>query len=150
MYKELMDEISSLDYSKKEKLRSEIQLYYYQQTDSEKYIELAPGIVQKYFSENSNYLNNVAWNIYETATNKKDLKQALSLVNESVILDENYGNLDTQMRLLYILDEKSEALKIADTITKLIDETSALINVKDGHAEAVAAMKEGKNLKELK
>lgn len=149
MYKELMDEISSLDYSNKEKLRSEIQLYYYEQTDSKKYIELAPGIIQKHFSENSNYLNDVAWNIYEKTANKKHLKQALSFVNESVILDENYGNLDTQMRLLYVLGEKSEALKLADTITKLIDGTSALINVKDGHAELVAAMKEGKNIKEL-
>ena len=99
--------------------------------------------------DNSIALNSVAWAIYEKTDNKKTLGQALDLVNRSVELDANYNNFDTKMRILYALGMKKEAIALSSEISELIDGNDALSTRKEGHDAATAAMKAGKDIKEL-
>jgi hypothetical protein len=145
-FNDAMKQIEEMNYGRKEELRSSIEMYYYGETDTDKYLEMAPGIMEKYHFDNSPYLNSVAWKMYESTSNKKHLKKALVLINKSVELNEDYNNLDTKMRILYVLGKKKDAIALGNEITKLIDETPALESRKDNHTEAMNAMKKGKDI----
>jgi thioredoxin-related protein len=148
-FKNAMTDADALNFSGKEKMKWEIELFYAEQQDPERYLELAPQFAQKYNMDNSIALNSVAWAIYEKTDNKKTLGQALDLVNRSVELDANYNNLDTKMRILYALGKKKEAIALSSEISELIDGNDALSTRKEGHDAATAAMKAGKDIKEL-
>lgn len=148
-FKKAIEDVSALNYSKKEKLIGEIELFYYEQTDQEKYLEMAPQLAEKYFMDDWVKLNSVAWTLYESTTDKKALSKALDLVNRSVELDANYNNLDTKMRVLYVLGKKKDALSVGKEISKLIANSEGLANKKEGHDAVVEAMKKGDDIKEM-
>jgi thiol-disulfide isomerase/thioredoxin len=79
-------------------------------------------------------LNSMAWNYFETVTDKKLLKAALSWAEKSVSLQKTWFNLDTKANLLYKLNKKKDALKAAEEAIQLAkaggedaSETEALI-----------------------
>ena len=98
--------------------------------------------------ENSLVLNSVAWKIYEKTEDKKMLTKALRLVNRSVLLDANYNNLDTKMRILYVLGKKREAFALANEISEMIESNEALAGRKEDHDAVIIAMKSGENIRE--
>ncbi|MFZ9029551.1 MAG: hypothetical protein ACO2Z9_11080, partial [Crocinitomicaceae bacterium] len=71
------------------------------------------------------------------------------LVNRSVELEADYNNLDTKMRILYVIGKKKDAIALGKEISEMIDESEGLAGQKKTHDEVVAAMKAGKNIKEL-
>ena len=146
-FNKAMDRIDGLNYGDKEKLRSEIQLFYWQSEDFEKFSNVAQQTVDQYFGDNSAMYNSIAWTFYEKTTNKKQLGTALKMVEKSITMDKNYNNLDTKMRLLYALGKKKEAITLGDEITKFIAETPGLSDRKESHADALKAIKEGKDIK---
>jgi thioredoxin-related protein len=86
------------------------------------------------YCDNANMLNQIAWQYFETETDKKKLKAALNWVNRSVSLNKNFYNLDTKANLLNKLGKKKEALAAAEEAVKLAKadgedatETEALI-----------------------
>jgi thiol-disulfide isomerase/thioredoxin len=84
--------------------------------------------------DNANMLNQIAWQYFETETDKAKLKTALSWADKSVSLGKNWYNLDTKANLLNKLGKKKEALAAAEEAVKLAkaggedpSETEALI-----------------------
>jgi thiol-disulfide isomerase/thioredoxin len=86
------------------------------------------------YCDNANMLNQIAWQYFETETDKAKLKTALSWAEKSVSLGKNWYNLDTKANLLNKLGKKKEALAAAEEAVKLAkaggedpSETEALI-----------------------
>ena len=143
-----LKKIDELNFSGKEKMKWEIEIFYAERNDLERYLELAPQFAEKYNMDNSLVLNSVAWKIYEKTEDKKILTKALRLVNRSVLLDANYNNLDTKMRILYVLGKKREAFALANEISEMIESNEALAGRKEDHDEVIIAMKSGENIRE--
>lgn len=148
-FNQAMKEVDAMNFSGKEKMKWEIELFYSEQQDQERYLELAPMFAEKYSMDNSTALNSTAWAIYEMTDDKKALTKALNLVNRSVELEADYNNLDTKMRILYVIGKKKDAIALGKEISEMIDESEGLAGQKKTHDEVVAAMKAGKNIKEL-
>ena len=140
--------IDELNFSGKEKMKWEIEIFYAERNDLERYLELAPQFAEKYNMDNSLVLNSVAWKIYEKTEDKKILTKALRLVNRSVLLDANYNNLDTKMRILYVLGKKREAFALANEISEMIESNDSLAGRKEDHDAVITAMKLGENIRE--
>ncbi|MGB1508290.1 MAG: thioredoxin family protein [Crocinitomicaceae bacterium] len=143
-----LKKIDELNFSGKEKMKWEIEIFYAERNDLERYLELAPQFAEKYNMDNSLVLNSVAWKIYEKTEDKKILTKALRLVNRSVLLDANYNNLDTKMRILYVLGKKREAFALANEISEMIESNEALAGRKEDHDAVIIAMKSGENIRE--
>ena len=143
-----LKKIDELNFSGKEKMKWEIEIFYAERNDLERYLELAPQFAEKYNKDNSLVLNSVAWKIYEKTEDKKILTKALRLVNRSVLLDANYNNLDTKMRILYVLGKKREAFALANEISEMIESNEALAGRKEDHDAVIIAMKSGENIRE--
>lgn len=148
-FNKVVSQIEGLNYSRKNKMIAQIELFYYEQADKEKYLQKAPELAEMYFQDDWITLNSVAWTIYESTTDKKALTRALNLVNRSVELDADYNNLDTKMRLLYVLGKKKDALNVGNKISELIANSEGLSNKKEGHDAVVDAMKKGKDISDL-
>ncbi|NLR94095.1 thioredoxin fold domain-containing protein [Flammeovirga agarivorans] len=58
----------------------------------------------------SNMLNSFAWRYYELGLDTKYIKKALTWVNQSVMIEENYYNLDTQAHICFSLGKYDKAL----------------------------------------
>lgn len=148
-FKQAMTDVEALNFSQKEKMKWEIELFYSEQQDQDRYLELAPQFAEKYNMDNSMALNSTAWAIYEMTDNKKALTKALNLVNRSVELDANYNNLDTKMRILYVVGKKKDAIAVGKEISEMISNSEGLADKQESHDAVVSAMKAGKDIKEL-
>ena len=67
----------------------------------------------------SNQLNNLAWDVYENETDVKVLKTAIKWVERSIELDKNYYNTDTYAALLYKTGKYKQALNFAEQAVKI-------------------------------
>lgn len=148
-FNQAMKEVDAMNFSGKEKMKWEIELFYSEQQDQDRYLELAPMFAEKYSMDNSMALNSAAWSIYEMTDDKKILTKALNLVNRSVELEADYNNLDTKMRILYAMNKKKEALAVGAEISKLIDSSEAYSDRKDSHEKVMNAMEAGKDISEI-
>jgi thioredoxin-related protein len=63
--------------------------------------------------ENPYLLNNIAWELYATSNNKKQLKQAIAMAETSVKATPLYSNLDTLSALYQKMGKKKQARKYA-------------------------------------
>lgn len=59
------------------------------------------------------FVNNLAWVVYETGTTKEHFERGKLIALESVALNDNYFNNDTVAALCLMLKEKDEAMKYA-------------------------------------
>ena len=64
-------------------------------------------------------LNTIAWHYYENYSDDKHINTAISFVERSIELNENYYNCDTYAHLLYKTNKSSAALKMAEKAIKL-------------------------------
>jgi thioredoxin-related protein len=71
------------------------------------------------YCDNGNQLNQIAWQYFETETDKAKLKAALKWAEKSVSLNKNFYNLDTKANLLNKLGKKKEAIATAEEAVKL-------------------------------
>ncbi|MGZ4097768.1 MAG: thioredoxin domain-containing protein [Bacteroidia bacterium] len=76
----------------------------------------------KYFNDDANGLNSMAWNFYENVTDKKHLEAAVKMAMRACELQSSYPNLDTYAAVLYKSGNYTEADKIA---TKAIEKAKA-------------------------
>ncbi len=67
----------------------------------------------------SNQLNNSAWNVYENETDSETLQNAIKWIKRSIELDKNYYNTDTYAALLYKTGQYKQALTYAEQAIKI-------------------------------
>ena len=65
------------------------------------------------------FVNNLAWTIYETGTSAEHFEKGKAIALESVAIDNNYFNNDTVAALCYILRQKESALRYAQKAIEL-------------------------------
>ena len=63
--------------------------------------------------EDWEFVNNLAWIVYELGTEEDHFKKGKAIALESVALDDNYFNNDTVAALCYMLRDKEGAMKYA-------------------------------------
>ncbi len=78
------------------------------------FAKAATQYVKKYKIKDADELNEIAWNFYESVDDKKLLKKGLKIAKKSVKAEKNYYNLDTMAALLYRLNKKKKAIKVAN------------------------------------
>jgi S1-C subfamily serine protease/thiol-disulfide isomerase/thioredoxin len=107
---------------------------YYMGTENE--LKYAQIYFDKY-CDNANMLNQIAWQYFETETDKTKLKAALKWAEKSIELQKTSENLDTKAKLLDKLDKKEESmsiseeaknLAIAEKEAKLVEEANIIIS----------------------
>ena len=69
------------------------------------------------------YVNNLAWIIYEEGQTPEHFERGKLIALESVAIDDNYFNNDTVAALCYMLKQKEEALKYAHKAVRLAQES---------------------------
>ena len=89
-------------------------MYHKKWKNADSYIGLAKAGVKKYYWNETNYLNSIAWDIFEMTDNKEDLTIADSWAARSIELNESYYNLDTRAWIQYDLGNKDLALNLAN------------------------------------
>jgi len=67
----------------------------------------------------SSFLNNLAWDVYENENDTEVLKSAIKWVKRSIELDKNYYNTDTYAALLYKTGKYKQALIYAEQAIKI-------------------------------
>ena len=94
--------------------------YYYNNKDakSKEACKYKDEYLNKY-ADNSNELNEAAWEIVGTGQTKKDFEKGLTWAERSIKLDKNYANLDTKAWLLFKLNRNKEAITTAKEAIKL-------------------------------
>ena len=85
----------------------------------EAYIKSARNYLAKHNINDSNQLNEIAWNVYELTNDSATLKLAKEWAKKSIDLDPNYMNYDTLAAICFKLKEKREAMKYAKTAIDL-------------------------------
>ncbi|MFK7933465.1 MAG: thioredoxin family protein [Saprospiraceae bacterium] len=93
--------------------------YYSQAEDSEKYIENAKLFMKNYEPRDVDELNEMAWNFYELATERKDLKLAAKWAKSAVAMDNSLFTNDTLAALYHRLGKKGKAIKTAEAAIQI-------------------------------
>jgi thiol-disulfide isomerase/thioredoxin len=97
---------------------------YYSLKQYNEYAKEVSDYMDKYPSDNSEVLNNFAWNFYENVNDKAMLKKAEKWAKKSMELDKNYYNTDTYAAVLYKLGKYEKALKYTDEAIKLAKQSN--------------------------
>lgn len=79
----------------------------------ETYAKLAVANVDKYYLNDGDALNNIAWMFYENVEDKESLSKAESWAKKACELNKSYANLDTYAAVLYKEGKKEIALETA-------------------------------------
>ncbi|MGB1241450.1 MAG: thioredoxin family protein [Chitinophagales bacterium] len=87
------------------------------------YAEVADDMLAntKMDKSESAYINNIAWNVYENASNKKMLKKAISWTQQSIELESTYYNNDTLASLYYKLGQYDDAKTAAQNAVSIAE-----------------------------
>lgn len=75
--------------------------------------------------EDWEFVNNLAWIVYELGTEEDHFKKGKAIALESVALDDNYFNNDTVAALCYLLKDKTGAMKYAHKAVELATQVGA-------------------------
>jgi len=111
------------DKAEVEQLLLKVELRHRQKTeDWKRYVEIASVLVGEYEYFNSDGLNSIAWTAYENIDNEEMLTRAMEWAHQSVKIDENYYNLDTEAHLAYKLGKMDVAKKSAEKAIALAKE----------------------------
>lgn len=79
----------------------EFKMYYYQiNGQNEKVIDYMKGAGYEKAKGNAGALNSHAWFVYENSDSKRDLKSAISWIEEAIVIEKNYAYMDTRAALL--------------------------------------------------
>ncbi|MCX6245389.1 MAG: thioredoxin domain-containing protein [Bacteroidetes bacterium] len=92
---------------------------------NKEFLELAYNDLDKYYSDDYNMLNNMAWSFYSMTVDVKYLEKALSWSKQSVSLRREPFNLDTYATILFKLGKKEEAIKQEKEAIALAKKTNA-------------------------
>lgn len=117
-YENSKKEFANMKWPNTNKIIFEADMEAYKRFDNTKYYELAASDFQKYYNNNSQDLNGMAWDFYEKVSDKKLLNSAVKMAQRACEINPSYANLDTYAAVLY----KSGDLKNAEVqANKAID-----------------------------
>ncbi|MCB0550429.1 MAG: thioredoxin fold domain-containing protein [Phaeodactylibacter sp.] len=88
----------------------------------DEFAETAINYYEKYGSESSMELNNIAWSFFENVEDQKMLEKAVKWAEKSVELEDAYYNNDTLASLYYKTGDKKKAKKAAEHAIELAKE----------------------------
>lgn len=105
-YKELLRKVSPtrLEQEERERKYWEADLQYAARwKDADSYMSTAGNGVYKYYNDNSDQLNSIAWTVTEISDSREHLLEADKWITRSIEINENYYNLDTKAWIQYKL-----------------------------------------------
>lgn len=82
--------------------------------NTELFMATATDGIEKYYWDNSEQLNSLAWNATELTAQPQHMKEADRWIVRSIELDENYYNLDTRAWIQYKLGNNDLAKSLAN------------------------------------
>ncbi len=102
-----------------EKIASQLLVIQYKKAlDTMSYLKQAIIHFDKYPSSDANELNQYAWDFYEKAKDKNQLKKALEWSLNSIKIEDKYGYNDTAAALYFKLKDKKNAILFAEKAIK--------------------------------
>jgi thioredoxin-related protein len=78
------------------------------------FAKLAVENIDKFYKDDVNTLNSIAWDFYEKVENKNALSKAEEWAMRACEIESSYANLDTYAAVLYKLEKKQQALDVAN------------------------------------
>ncbi|MEL7020542.1 MAG: hypothetical protein AAGK47_02950, partial [Bacteroidota bacterium] len=88
--------------------------HYSQSANGTKYINCARYFMKNYQPKDADELNEIAWNVYELATERRDLKWGAKCALLAVAMDDSMYTNDTLAALYYRLGKRGKAIKTAE------------------------------------
>lgn len=82
--------------------------------NTEVFMATAIAGIEKYYWDNSEQLNSLAWSVTELTAQPQHMKEADRWVTRSIELDENYYNLDTRAWIQYKLGNNALSKSLAE------------------------------------
>lgn len=112
-YADSKNAIFAIDFPGAEKVTFQLDLLGFRMNENfEEYAVLAEKGAQKYYWDDANQLNEMAWTIYEQVKDPKALKAALYWAERAVELNEAHHIIDTYAHLLHANNESEKALEM--------------------------------------
>jgi len=107
-------EVLSNSFSGKDLLEFRINSFEYERSKNwDAFCMINMNDALKYYGDNANQLNSIAWTMFENTENQEYLKGALEISKKSVELDpESHATLDTYANLLLVTGNANEALEV--------------------------------------
>lgn len=102
-------EFTALNWPNAKKSMFDADMDAFKRFDKSKYYETAASEFLKYYNNDANELNSMAWDFYEQVTDKKQLQAAAAMAKRACEINANYANLDTYAAVLYKAGENKEA-----------------------------------------
>ncbi|HTX87537.1 MAG TPA: thioredoxin domain-containing protein [Bacteroidales bacterium] len=111
-YRALQEKIRQTGYEEADKVffYSDLSLYQFR-GEKDKFLELAYEKMDKFYHDDYNMLNNIAWSVQQMTNDKKYLDKALSWAKRSIALQNEPFNNDTYAIIQLKLGNKEEAIK---------------------------------------
>lgn len=106
-------DFKALNWPNSEKTLFDADLQISSRFDKPNYYKLASKDFLKYYNNDANALNGMAWNYYEEVTDQEQLKSAVSMSKRACEIENNYANLDTYACVLYKVGNYPQAEKTA-------------------------------------
>lgn len=108
-YKADKIKFSELNWPNKEENLFHVDCEIYKRYNTNLYFDLVSKNYSKYFNNNADELNSIAWKIYEKANKPEHIKAGVDMAKRACQLEESYAYIDTYAAVLY----KSENYKDA-------------------------------------
>ncbi len=122
-YNALKDKIRATGFEEAEApiFYSDLMLFQFR-GEKEKYLALAYDKVDKYYRDDYNMLNNIAWSFQEMTNDKKYLDKAASWAKRSIALNDLAMNNDTYAFIQLKMGNREEAIKYEKNAIRLAKE----------------------------
>jgi len=125
-YQATRDEILNIGFPGSEKIAFRLQLIGFQKSENyEAYGAALVENVEKFFWDDANELNNVAWTAFEKVESPEVLKRALLWAKRAVELSPEHHIMDTYAHLLHVNRQTEEALQVELKALELAQEQGA-------------------------
>ena len=131
-YLPFKEEITKINFVKKEELLLDADLVYYEKKrDYDNYSKTACQYIDKYQSNNTDVLNNISYSFYRSVKDKSMLAKAESWAKKAYEIEPHPEfSMDTYSCLLFINGKKEEAIKLAKQAIEIIKSDKLKYNQK--------------------
>jgi len=120
MYNQIKEKIRASGYAGVEKVIFASDLNLYQmKSDMQRFITLAMTDLDKYYSDDYEALNSIAWTFSQITAEKTNLEKASGWARRSIALKSTAENNNTYASLMFKLGNKAEAVRYEKTAIEL-------------------------------
>jgi len=123
IYNAMKEKIRVSGYEGAEKVFFYSDMYLFQfRGETQKFLELTYEKLLKYYGDDYNMLNNIAWSVQEMTSDKKYLERALTWAKRTVDLKSEPFNNDTVAMILLKMGKKEDAIRYEKEALRLAKE----------------------------